>query len=154
MEDRAGIRLLLIHFCLRHKVYSLLRRAVCLGAGAQQQAKKAPLPPREGNMNIYVGNLSLEVTDEELQRESMAFGVHWETAKCLCCGGRIRAEKVYHKVITTARYRSLSFFRSPHHDGCTFKQGFCFYQRDSVFTPYCGEAINRTPLTEVRDTRT
>jgi RNA recognition motif-containing protein len=25
-------------------------------------------------MNIYVGNLSLEVTDEELQREFMAFG--------------------------------------------------------------------------------
>jgi RNA recognition motif-containing protein len=26
------------------------------------------------NINIYVGNLSLEVTDEELQREFMAFG--------------------------------------------------------------------------------
>ncbi len=46
-----------------------------MGAGAQQQAKKAPLPPKEGNMNIYVGNLSLEVTDEELQREFMAFAI-------------------------------------------------------------------------------
>jgi len=27
-----------------------------------------------GNMNIYVGNLSLEVTEEELRREFMAFG--------------------------------------------------------------------------------
>jgi len=45
-----------------------------LGAGAQQQAKKAPLPRKRGNMNIYVGNLSLELTDEELQREFMAFG--------------------------------------------------------------------------------
>lgn len=45
-----------------------------MGAGAQQQAKKALLPPRGGNMNIYVGNLSLEVTDKELQREFMVFG--------------------------------------------------------------------------------
>jgi RNA recognition motif-containing protein len=45
-----------------------------LGAGAQQQDKKALLQPMGGNMNIYVGNLSLEVTDEELQREFMAFG--------------------------------------------------------------------------------
>ncbi|MFC2048194.1 RNA recognition motif domain-containing protein [Chloroflexota bacterium] len=27
-----------------------------------------------GNINIYVGNLSLEVTEEELRREFMAFG--------------------------------------------------------------------------------
>ena len=46
-----------------------------MGTGDQQQAKKAPLPLKGGNMNIYVGNLSLEVTDEELQREFMAFGV-------------------------------------------------------------------------------
>ena len=39
-----------------------------------KQAKKAPLPPKGGNINIYVGNLSLAVTDEELQREFMAFG--------------------------------------------------------------------------------
>jgi len=45
-----------------------------LGAGAQQQAKEALLPPKGGNINIYVGNLSLEVTDEELQREFMVFG--------------------------------------------------------------------------------
>jgi RNA recognition motif-containing protein len=29
---------------------------------------------RETKMNIYVGNLSLEVTEEELRREFMAFG--------------------------------------------------------------------------------
>ena len=45
-----------------------------MGAGAQQQAKKVLLPPKGSNMNIYVGNLSLGVTDEELQREFMAFG--------------------------------------------------------------------------------
>jgi len=83
-----------------------------------------------------------------------ALGIHWETVKCLCCEGRIRAEKAHHKVITTARYQSLSSFRSPHHNGYTFKQGLRFYQRDSVFTPYCGDAINRTPLTKFRDTRT
>ena len=33
------------------------------------------LLPRKGvNMNIYVGNLSFEVTEEELRREFMAFG--------------------------------------------------------------------------------
>jgi RNA recognition motif-containing protein len=45
-----------------------------LGAGAQQQAREAPLPRKKGNMNIYVGNLSLDLTNEELQRECMAFG--------------------------------------------------------------------------------
>ena len=33
-----------------------------------------PLPRKGGNMNIYLGNLSLEVTEEELRREFMAFG--------------------------------------------------------------------------------
>jgi len=45
-----------------------------LGAGAQQQARKAPLPRKKGNMNIYAGNLSLDLTNEELQWECMAFG--------------------------------------------------------------------------------
>ena len=47
--------------------------------------------------------------------------------------------------------RSLSSFRSPHHNGHTLKQGSRFYQRNSVVTPYFGEAISRTPLTEVID---
>jgi len=81
-------------------------------------------------------------------------GVLWETAKCLSCEGRIRAKEVHHKVITTAGYRSLSSFHSPHHNGCTLKQAPRFYQRNSVFTPYCGDAIDRTPLDQVRDTRT
>jgi RNA recognition motif-containing protein len=29
---------------------------------------------RETKMNIYVGNISLEVTEEELRREFMVFG--------------------------------------------------------------------------------
>jgi RNA recognition motif-containing protein len=33
-----------------------------------------PLPRKGVNMNVYVGNLSLEVTEEELRREFMAFG--------------------------------------------------------------------------------
>ena len=33
-----------------------------------------PFPEKGVNMNIYVGNLSLEVTEEELRREFMAFG--------------------------------------------------------------------------------
>ena len=74
VENREDIRLLLIHFCLRHQIYSLLWKSYCLGTGDQQQAKKAPLQRKGGNMNIYVGKLSLEVTDEELQREFMAFG--------------------------------------------------------------------------------
>jgi RNA recognition motif-containing protein len=73
-EDRAGIRLLLIHFCLRHTGYIRYPGGLFLGDGARQQARKAVLPRRRGNMNIYVGNLSLEVTDQELQREFMAFG--------------------------------------------------------------------------------
>jgi RNA recognition motif-containing protein len=39
-----------------------------LSGGERQFQKRALI------MNIYVGNLSLEVTDEELQREFMAFG--------------------------------------------------------------------------------
>jgi len=57
-------------------------------------------------------------------------------------------EKVHHKVITAAGYRSLSSFRSPHHNGYTVQQASRLYQRNPVFTPYCGEAINRTPPTE------
>ena len=33
-----------------------------------------PIPRKGGNMNIYVGNLSLDLTDDELRREFMAFG--------------------------------------------------------------------------------
>ena len=37
-------------------------------------AKGNLIVEERGNMNIYVGNLSLEVTEEELRREFMAFG--------------------------------------------------------------------------------
>ena len=48
-----------------------------------------------------------------------------------------------------AGYRALCSFRSPHHNGCTLKQASRFYQRNSVVTPYCGEAVNRIPLTKI-----
>ena len=37
-------------------------------------AKSGPLSKKGANVNIYVGNLSLDVTEEELRREFMAFG--------------------------------------------------------------------------------
>jgi len=41
---------------------------------AKCRSRITPLPRKDVNMNIYVGNLSLEVTEEELRREFMAFG--------------------------------------------------------------------------------
>jgi len=74
-EDREDIRLLLIHFCLRHARYihysgGLLVWVLVTNSGP----RITPLPRKGGNMNIYVGNLSLEVTEKELRREFMAFG--------------------------------------------------------------------------------
>ena len=36
--------------------------------------RSVPHVVKEGSMNIYVGNLSLEVTEDELRREFTAFG--------------------------------------------------------------------------------
>ncbi len=44
------------------------------GLLAKRRSRIIPLPRKGANMNIYVGNLSLEVTEEELRREFMAFG--------------------------------------------------------------------------------
>ena len=44
------------------------------GLLAKPGSRRTPLPRKGVNMNIYVGNLSLEVTEEELRREFMAFG--------------------------------------------------------------------------------
>ncbi len=44
------------------------------GLLAKRRSRITPLPRKGVNMNIYVGNLSLEVTEEELRREFMAFG--------------------------------------------------------------------------------
>jgi RNA recognition motif-containing protein len=41
---------------------------------AKRRSWITPLPRKGVNMNIYVGNLSLEVTEEELRREFVAFG--------------------------------------------------------------------------------
>jgi RNA recognition motif-containing protein len=44
------------------------------GLLAKRRSWMTPLPRKGGNMNIYVGNLSLEVTEGELRQEFMAFG--------------------------------------------------------------------------------
>jgi len=44
------------------------------GLLAKRRSQITSLPRKGVNMNIYVGNLSLEVTEEELRREFMAFG--------------------------------------------------------------------------------
>ena len=41
---------------------------------AKRKSWITPLPRKGVNMNIYVGNLSLEVTEGELRQEFMAFG--------------------------------------------------------------------------------
>ena len=41
---------------------------------AQRRSWITPLSRKGANMNIYIGNLSLEVTEEELRREFLAFG--------------------------------------------------------------------------------
>ena len=69
-EDRKDIRLPLLHFCLRHTKY--IHNSG--GPLAKRRSWITPLPRKGVNMNIYVGNLSLEVTEEELRREFMAFG--------------------------------------------------------------------------------
>ena len=69
-EDREDIRLDFIHFCLRHTKY--IHNSG--GLSAKPGSWITPLPRKGVNMNIYVGNLSLEVTEEELRREFMAFG--------------------------------------------------------------------------------
>ena len=44
------------------------------GLLAKRRSRIIPLPRKGANVNIYVGNLSLEVTEEELRREFMTFG--------------------------------------------------------------------------------
>ncbi len=69
-EDREDIKLPLLHFCLRYTIYINYSK----GLLAKRRTWITPLPRKGVNMNIYVGNLSLEVTEEELRREFMAFG--------------------------------------------------------------------------------
>jgi len=66
-EDREDIKLPLLHFYLTHILYSR-------GLLAKRRSWITPLPRKGVNMNIYVGNLSLEVTEGELRQEFMAFG--------------------------------------------------------------------------------
>ncbi len=75
-EDREDIKLPVHSFLLKtYKIYSSLRRAINPGPGDKQWVKNNPITERTGgNMNIYVGNLSLEVNEEELRQEFMAFG--------------------------------------------------------------------------------
>jgi RNA recognition motif-containing protein len=48
--------------------------AVDLVEEGVEDTKPSSLPRKGAKMNIYVGNLSLAVTEEELRREFMAFG--------------------------------------------------------------------------------
>jgi len=68
--DGEDIRLPLMHFCLRHTKY--IHNSG--GLLAKRRSWITPLPRKGVNMNIYVGNLSLEVTEEELRREFTPFG--------------------------------------------------------------------------------
>ena len=68
-EDSEDIKLPLIHFHLTHTTY------IHYSGGLLAKHRSWITPLRKGyNMNIYVGNLSLEVTEGELRREFMAFG--------------------------------------------------------------------------------
>jgi len=66
-EDREDIKLPLLHFYLTHTIYSG-------GLSAKRRSWITPLPRKGVNMNIYIGNLPLEVTEGELRREFIAFG--------------------------------------------------------------------------------
>ena len=69
-EDREDIKLPLLHFCLRYTIYINYPGRLL----AKRRSWITPLPRKGVNMNIYVGNLSLEVTEGELRQEFMAFG--------------------------------------------------------------------------------
>ena len=68
-DDREDIRLHPIHLYLRHTKYIHHSGGLSVKSGWI-----SPLPSKGGDMNIYVGNLSLEVTETELRRVFMAFG--------------------------------------------------------------------------------
>ena len=69
-DDREDIRLPLNPSLTTTAKYTHNSR----GLLAKRRSRIIPLPRKGANMNIYVGNLSLEVTEEELRREFMAFG--------------------------------------------------------------------------------
>ena len=69
-KDREDISLSFIQFWLRRIKYIHNPR----GLLAKRRSWIIPLPRKGVNMNIYVGNLSLEVTEEELRQEFVAFG--------------------------------------------------------------------------------
>jgi len=69
-EDREDIKLPLHHSCLTHAAYTDYSEEPLT-----KHRSWITLLPRKGvNMNIYIGNLSLEVTERELRQEFMAFG--------------------------------------------------------------------------------
>ena len=69
-EDREDIRLPLNPSLTTTEKYIHNSR----GLLAKRRARIIPLPRKGANVNIYIGNLSLEVTEEELRRIFMAFG--------------------------------------------------------------------------------
>jgi len=57
-----------------HKIYYDSKEPLVQTLMVNVGLSLAHRPRRMANMNIYVGNLSLDVTEEELRREFMAFG--------------------------------------------------------------------------------
>jgi len=67
-EDGEDTRLLLIHFCLKHRRYIHYSGGLLVWVLVTNSGPRIVSSPRkEGNMNMYVGNLSREVTEEELR---------------------------------------------------------------------------------------
>jgi RNA recognition motif-containing protein len=69
-EDREDIKLPLLQLFLRYTIYINYSG----GLLAKRRSWITPLPRKGVNMNIYIGNLSLEVTEGELRQEFTAFG--------------------------------------------------------------------------------
>ncbi len=72
---------------------------------AKRRTWITPLPRKGVNMNIYVGNLSLEVTEEELRREFMA------------CGEVISVTIMNDKYIGSSQLRGYGFVGIPSQSG-------------------------------------
>ncbi len=100
-EDREDIKLPLPHFYLTHTIYINYSG----GLLAKRRSWITSLPRRRGNMNIYVGNLSLEVTEGELRQEFMAFGEV------------LSVTVMNDKYIGSGQSRGYAFVEMPSHSG-------------------------------------
>ncbi len=74
-KDREDIKLPLHPFLLKtHKIYRYSGGPLVWVLETKHGPRITPLPRKGVSMNIYVGNLSYEVTEEELRQEFEAFG--------------------------------------------------------------------------------